>query len=278
LVHRSSPIKVCCDALKDFVVEPFRFSIAYVEPDIAGKSVGENNTQLFSWHWPGVDESIVPILTSIVDTTIFSIVNGAVAGLPDPTRKIRELWDCLEEPNGNGGPYARNVTPIFDNNTAAGWVKEAIKLSNPKRCCVVECGQQADGTDGARTPMRGGSSYRPLDAILPPQAERMIDDIGEESDDDGEMWCPNPRSFPTTKTGFQKFERKLQKRITRQQRYLEVIRTRALGLCADYEQSVVADEDVAWLPELNHIVNPPAAGSLANWKRKRSRPAANLSL
>jgi hypothetical protein len=150
-----------------------------------------------------------------------------------------------------------------------------MKLSNPTLFCVVYRGQQADGTDGAQTPMRGGRSYLPLDDILPPPAEDMIDDIGEESVDDGETRRPNPRSFPTTKTGFQKFERKLQKRIIRQQRYLEVIRNRALGLFADYEQSVVADEDVAWLREHDHIVNPPAAGSLANRKRTSSRPAAN---
>jgi len=32
---------------------------------------------------------------------------------------LMELWGYMEEPNGDGGPYARNVTPIFDNNTAA---------------------------------------------------------------------------------------------------------------------------------------------------------------
>jgi len=189
-----------------------------VDPDIAGKRVGENNTQLFSWHWPGDDESILPIVTSIVNTTILLIVNAAIAGLPEPSRKIRELWGCLEEPNGDGGPYARDVTPIFDNNTAAGWVKAAMKLSNPTFLCVVYRGQQADATDGSQTPMRGGRSYLPLDDILPPPAEDMIDDIGEESDDDGETWRPNARSFPTTKTGFEKFEWKLEKRIIRQQR------------------------------------------------------------
>jgi len=183
---------VRCDTLNDFLVEPFSFTIAYVDPDIAGKRVGENNTQLFSWHWPGDDESILPIVTSIVDTTILSIVNAAITDLLDPSRKIRELWGCLEEPNGDGGPYARNVTPIFNNITAAGWVKAAMKLSNPMRCCVVYRGQEADGTDGAQTSMRGGRRYLPLDDILPPPAKDMIDHIGEESDDDGETLRPNP--------------------------------------------------------------------------------------
>jgi hypothetical protein len=99
----------------------------------------------------------------------------------------------------------------------------ALKLNNPTLFCVIYRGQSADGTDGAKTPMRGGRSCLPLDNILPPPAEDMIDDIGEELDDDGVTLHPNPRSFPTTKTGFQKFERKLHKSIIRQQRYLEVI-------------------------------------------------------
>jgi hypothetical protein len=103
----------------------------------------------------------------------------------------------------------------------------------------------------------------------------MINNIGEESEDDCEMRRPTPRSFPTTKTGFQIFEWKLQKWIIRQQRYLEVIQNRALGLFADYEQRVVADEDVAWLREHDHIVNPPAAGSFPNRKFTSSRAAAN---
>jgi hypothetical protein len=103
----------------------------------------------------------------------------------------------------------------------------------------------------------------------------MIDDIGEELHDDGSMWHPNPRSFPTTKTGFQQFEQKLQKSIIRQQRYLEVIRNSSHGLFPDCEQSIVSDEDVAWLREHDHIVNSPAAGSFTNRKPTSSRPAAN---
>jgi len=116
------------DASNNFLVEPCSFTITYVDPDIAGKRVGEYNTQLFSWHRPGDDESTLPIVTSIVDTTIYSIVNAAIAGLPDPSQTIRELWGHLEKPNGDGGPYARNVTPIFDNNTAAGWVKAVMMV------------------------------------------------------------------------------------------------------------------------------------------------------
>jgi len=188
-----------------------------VDPNIAGKRVGENNTQLFSWHWPGDKESILPIVRSIVDTTSLSIVNAAIAGLPDPSQNIRELLGCLEEANGDGGPYARKVTPILDNDTAARWLKVAMELSNPMLFGIVYRGQHSNGTDSAQMPMRGGRSYLPLDHILLPPAKDMIDDIGEELDDDGEMGRPNPRGLPTTKTGFQKFERNLQVRITRKQ-------------------------------------------------------------
>jgi hypothetical protein len=81
------------------------------------------------------------------DTTLLSIVNAAIAVLPDSSRKIRELRGCLEKPNGDGGPHVYNVTPIFDNNAAAGWVKLAMKLNNPTIFCVVSCDEQADGTD-----------------------------------------------------------------------------------------------------------------------------------
>jgi len=89
-----------------------------VDPDIAGKRVGENNTQLFSWHWSGDDESIFPIVISIVNITNLSIVNAAIAGLPDPSWKIRERWGYLEVSTADGGPYACNVTPMFNNSTA----------------------------------------------------------------------------------------------------------------------------------------------------------------
>ena len=195
--------------------------------------MGENNTQLFSWHWPRDDESIHPIVTSIDNTTILSIVNAAIASLPDPSRKIKELWGCQEEPDGDAGHYACNVTPIFNHNTAAGWVKAAMKISNPRDFCVVYHGQLADGTAGAQMPMRGGHSYPALYVILPPPAEDIMDHIREESDDDGDLRCPTPISFPPTKTGFQIFEQKLQKRIITQQQYLEVIPNCALGLFAE---------------------------------------------
>jgi len=71
--------------------------------------------------------------------------------------------------------------------------------------------------------MRGGCSCLPLDDILRTPDVDMTDDIREELDDDGGTLRTNPRSFQTMKTGFQKFQRKLQKRIIRQQRYLEIV-------------------------------------------------------
>jgi len=273
--HRPSPIRVHWDTSTNFLVEPFRFIIAYVDPNIAGKRVGENHTQLFCRRWPGDDEMIPPIVISIIDTTILSIVNAAITGLQDPTRIICDLWSCWEDPNGDGGPYTCNVTPIFDHNAAARWVKAAMKFSNQKLFCVAYHGQQEDGTACAQTQMRSGPSYLPLNDILPPPANNMIDDIGEELDDNGETQRTNPRSFPTTETDFHMFERKVQKMIIRQQWYLEVIRNHALGLCANYKQSHVAYEDVALLREHDHIDNAPAVGSLANRMRTSSRPAAN---
>jgi len=81
-------MKVGCDTLTDFLVKPFTFTITDVDPDIAGKRVRENDMQLVSWHWLGDDELILPIVTSIIDTTILSITNAAIAGLPVTRQKI----------------------------------------------------------------------------------------------------------------------------------------------------------------------------------------------
>jgi len=277
-IHSLTPIKDCCDTSTHFFVETCSFTIIYVDPDIAGKRVGEDNTQLFSWHWPGDDESILLIVASIVNTDTLSMVNAASAGLQHTRRIIRALWGFQEEANGDGGLYTRNVAAISDTNTAARLVKAAMKLNNPTLFSVVYCGQQANGTAGAQTPMHGGLSYPPPNNILPPPAEDMMDDVGEELDDDAMTHPPNPRSLPMTITGFQKLERIPQQRIIRGLRYLEVIQNGALGPFADYEQSVVADEDVSWLHDHDHIVNPPAAGSLANTKHTSSCPAASWLL
>jgi len=95
----SSPIKVHYNASTGFLLEPISFTIVYVNPDIAAKRVAEHDTALFSWRWHGDDESVHPIVTSTVNMTILSIVNAAFAGLPNPSRKIRELWGCREKHN-----------------------------------------------------------------------------------------------------------------------------------------------------------------------------------
>ena len=112
-------------------------------------------------------------------------MHAAIASLSDSRQRIREHLGCWEELNGDRGAYTLNVTPLLDNNTAAGWVMVVMKRSNTTHFYVFHHGQQADGTAGAQTPKRGGCSYRPLDYILLPPAEDRITDIGEESDDDG---------------------------------------------------------------------------------------------
>jgi len=52
---------------------------------------------------------------------------------------------------------------------------------------VVYCGQQVDSTAGRQTPLHCGRSYLPLDDMLLPPTEDIIDDRGQESDDIGEM-------------------------------------------------------------------------------------------
>lgn len=139
--HRFSLRKVRCEASTNSFDEPFIFTIPYPDPDIAAKRVGENTTLLLSCHWPGGDESICPIVISIIDITIWSIVNAAISGLPDSSQKIRVLWGCREQADGDGGLSARNDTPIIPNNTAAGCVMAAMNFRNERHFCIVYCAQ-----------------------------------------------------------------------------------------------------------------------------------------
>jgi hypothetical protein len=122
LGYRSSPRIFGSSASTSFLVEPCSLSIAYVDSDIAGKRVGEFDTQVVSWHWPGAVELILPIVTSIIDKSIFLIIHAAFASQPHPSWKIWKLCGCPVEQNGDGCLYAGNVTPFFDKNTAPGWV------------------------------------------------------------------------------------------------------------------------------------------------------------
>jgi hypothetical protein len=98
-----------------------------MDSDIAGKKVGGNTTQMLTWHCAGDDEMIYPIGISIVDMTIFSIVNAAISCLVEPSWNISAHWGCQVEADGDGGPYAREVAPIFHYNTAAGCIKAAMQ-------------------------------------------------------------------------------------------------------------------------------------------------------
>jgi len=122
----------------------------------------------------------LPIVTSIVDMNTVFMMNSAIACLPNCTQKIPKHWGCQEQPNGNGGLHAHNVTPIIDINSASGWVQQAMKSNTPTLFCIIYCGQHTDSTSGSQMPRRGGCSYVPLDNILPPLAKEMIDDIREE--------------------------------------------------------------------------------------------------
>jgi len=108
--HRSLRIMVHYNASTNFNVQSFFFNIPYVGCHAAGKMVRENSTHLLSWHWPGDDKSILLIVKPIIDIRILSITNSAIAGLTDPSCKIRKLCGCCAEPEQNGGPYGHNDT------------------------------------------------------------------------------------------------------------------------------------------------------------------------
>jgi hypothetical protein len=84
-------IKMPCDVLTDFLVEPFSFMIVYVDANIARQWEGENNIPQIPGYKVWDKESILPIVISNSDMTILSIVNAAIAYLPYPSWINREL-------------------------------------------------------------------------------------------------------------------------------------------------------------------------------------------
>jgi len=206
---------------------------------------------------------------------ISSIMNVAISCVQDHNQEIRQLWGRWEERYCDGGPHSRNVTPIFNTITASTKVKSTMKLNHPTLSFIIYRGQQANGTSGTQKVMRGGRSYLPAADMLALPPEHMIDENVDELEDDGARWHQHPGSFPTMKTGFPKFKSKPHRWILWQQGYLEVIRNRAVGVFADYKQTFVAREDMAWLSEHCHIVTPPAAGSFASRTNPSSRPPPN---
>jgi len=78
-------------------------------------------------------------------------------------------------------------------------------------------GDHVNGISGSQPPICSGYSYPPQDNNCLSLAENTINNIKKKSDIYSETWSPNKRNFRMIKTGFQKFERKLQSMIIRQQ-------------------------------------------------------------
>jgi hypothetical protein len=79
---------VCIDLLSDFLIKPLSFKNAYVDTNAARKRVGDINTRRFSWHWPVDNESIIPMVSSIVNMTFSSVSNAAIPSLPGCRQKL----------------------------------------------------------------------------------------------------------------------------------------------------------------------------------------------
>lgn len=174
--HWSSPIRVHHESSTNFPVESCSLTIGSVDHCIAGKRVGGNNTQMFWWHWPADGESLFPIVSSILNMTIMSIMNATIAGLPNPSWTMWELEGCQKEPNGGGGLHLWNFTSIFDDNNIGGCVLVAKRFPKPGLLCIIDYGQQANSISGGQSPIYAGHSYLSRDDILPhhPRMESTI--------------------------------------------------------------------------------------------------------
>jgi hypothetical protein len=120
---------------------------------------------------------MLPIVTSIVDMSILSIITVAINSLLTHRRKIHELCFCRRVLEKYRDTHSCRVTLIICNNSAAGWVDAVMKLYNPTVVYVIYHGQRADGTGAAHIPMHGCRTYiSPVD-IIPYQSDDMSNDI-----------------------------------------------------------------------------------------------------
>jgi len=80
-----SPIQARTHSSTDCLAQAFTFTIAYVDPVIPGMRVVENTTKVFSLHWPREDESMLLLVTSIIDPTIWQswMLYSPVCQTPD---------------------------------------------------------------------------------------------------------------------------------------------------------------------------------------------------
>jgi len=69
-------------------VEAFTSTIAYVDPNLARKRLGENKTQFISRLWPGDDELLLLIVTFGFENAMSSIVSAVNACRLGPSGKI----------------------------------------------------------------------------------------------------------------------------------------------------------------------------------------------
>jgi len=138
-----------------------------VHTAITNLGYGNPNGFLDAQHSPSDAELMSRVVISPIYMPTLLIVNAAIAGLLDLTMTICKLRGCREKPNRDGHVHDRNVTPIINDNTGAGWVQAIMKFDNPMLLCVVYNGQQADGTSAAQMTMHGGQSNLPLNDILP---------------------------------------------------------------------------------------------------------------
>jgi hypothetical protein len=74
-----------------------------VHSNVVRKRVGENNTQEFSRNWPADEKSIRLMVISMINTTILSIMNTAIASGPAQCWLFGVLWGCQKEANASGG-------------------------------------------------------------------------------------------------------------------------------------------------------------------------------
>ena len=238
---------------------PQSMTVCVVDPDHALHPAPEPaNARPFHYYWPEHDQTIDETLTAATSTTFKSVMETAIAALPNPSRKVRALWGITVEPGFCQAPAMQQATWLKDTNGVVAWIDRTKNLATRYLFCVLKRAIP----DRDDTPGPSGRANLDQDALFPAPAE-MYQEIAEQSDDEAAAGCANPHNFPRTEKSFAVAIRKVKKRIIRQQRMLSLLETRARAYFSDGDERSWHQDpmEVTWLRDHDWIRNPPARGS-----------------
>ncbi|KAF8243681.1 hypothetical protein K440DRAFT_636878 [Wilcoxina mikolae CBS 423.85] len=158
---------------------------------------------------PKRKRNVKSVLTSVIEARILPVETTVNEAMSDLSPRIQELWGVRCEPGDDEGPGVRDVASIFNDKTTLAWLRSMINLEVQTLYCFLRRNNEVPNT-----PINVGMSFLPLAEILL-QEKEMIDDIGEESNDELASSIPSARGLPSSLANLVARDKLIQRRLIR---------------------------------------------------------------